>query len=118
MSRRMGVRQPPDGEEDDEEMVAFGIAALDARMDGADVSFPATGQEVSAALGNPAIEYDPQGHTVALAEVMARADALDREFERRRELMNALHPVFEDLRTSSTPGFVQWIRSLLPGTSR
>jgi hypothetical protein len=113
----MGVRQPPDGEEDDETMVAFGIAALDARMDDAEVSFPATGEEIVAALGDPDVEYDPQGHAVALSEAVARADATDREFERRRHFMNALHPVFEDLRTSSAPGFVQWLRSLIPGGS-
>jgi len=107
----MGVRPPANGG-GEAELIEFGIAALDARLEDVDLSFPATREEVLAALGDDAIEYDAAGHTVALSTALERTDQT--EFSSERDLLNALHPVFEDLRTSTAPGLLGWLRSLLP----
>lgn len=107
----MGVRPPPsDGDEPD--LVEFGIAALDAELSEADLDFPATAAEVRAALGGTEVEYDPAGHTVTLGEVLDRVET--GRFETEQELLEALHPVFEDLRANRSPGIIGWLRSLLP----
>jgi len=109
----MGVRPPTDDDGfDDGDVVTFGIAAVDARLKQADLTFPATAAEVVEALDDPDIEYGPQGRSVALSTALENVPQ-DR-FERRQELMNALHPVFEEYRAGSG-GVVSWLRSVLPG---
>jgi hypothetical protein len=110
----MGV-QPPAGDDEvaEETGVDFGIAAVDARLSGSDVTFPATGRAVVRALGDPSIPYAPGGNTVPLSEVVERTET--EQFETRQEFLNALHPVFEELRTSRGSGVVGWLRSLIPG---
>lgn len=109
----MGVRPPPsDSEDDDETTITFGIAALDARLDDAEVPFPATGDEVVRALGDPDVPYDASGHTVALSRAVEEAH--ENRFENEQELLNALHPVFESHRERSAGGLVERVRSLLP----
>lgn len=103
----MAARPPSDGL-DEPDAVEFGIAALDASLDGADVAFPATADEVVAALDDPSIDYDPSGASVRLSSVLDRVDA-DR-FESRQALLDATHPEFERLRERS--GVVSWLRSL------
>jgi hypothetical protein len=89
----MGVRPPADDEEDEPVTVAFGIAAVDDRLEGLEVSFPASASEVRDAVGDVEVPYDTRGHTVSLAEVVAACDRS--EFEDEQEFLNALHPVFE-----------------------
>lgn len=105
----MGVR-PPAGDSGDAELIEFGIAALDAKLDDTTLEFPATTEDVLDALGNQDIEYDAAGHTIDLATALERSDTT--EFDSKRELLNALHPVFEDLRSSTTPGILGWLRNL------
>lgn len=105
--------RPPTGEDDDEpEAVTFGIAAVDEELDGADVTFPATASDVLDATGDPDVPYNVSGRTMPLS------DALDEtakdSFGSRQELLDALHPVFEDRRQSAGPGIVEWLRGLLP----
>ena len=110
----MGVR-PPQGDDDDSgpASVDFGIAALAAEVDRGDIEFPATAAEIRRALDDPQIAYDPHGNSVALSEVL---DAVPRQkYESKKELLNALHPAFEELRTSSGRGILGWVRSLFPG---
>lgn len=102
--------RPPSDDLDDPGSVEFGIAALDAHLDGADLAFPATADEVVAALGDPAIDYDPSGSDVRLSTVLGRLDR--HRFESRRSLLDAVHPEFERLREER--GVVAWLRSLLP----
>lgn len=90
--------------------MAFGIAAVDARLQEVDIVFPATAEEVKRALGDAEVPYEPGGGTVRVAEVVEQTGT--REFDTRQELLNALHPAFEEMRNSSTPGFIQWVRSL------
>lgn len=105
----MGVR-PPTDDSGDAELIEFGIAALDADIGDADLTFPATREDILDALGNQAVEYDAAGHTVDLATALERTE--ETEFDSKRDLLNALHPVFEDLRASATPGFLGWLRNL------
>ncbi|MEZ3115826.1 hypothetical protein RYH80_07835 [Halobaculum sp. MBLA0147] len=107
----MAVR-PPQGGDDEPEAIAFGIAALDARLDEADVSFPATTEELVAALDEPAIPYDAAGNTLRLR---AAIDELPRDrFESEQELLELLHPVFEAYRDRAGASIVARLRGLLP----
>lgn len=105
----MGVR-PPSTDDSEAELIEFGIAALDARLTDADIEFPATTEEVIAAVGDQPIEYDASGNTIDLARALDRTDR--ESFDSEQDLLNALHPVFEDLRNSAAPGLLGWIRSL------
>ncbi|MFB6168836.1 MAG: hypothetical protein ABEJ43_08315 [Haloferacaceae archaeon] len=107
----MAVR-PPQDDDEDPETLAFGIAALDARLDGAEVEWPATDREVLDALGDPSIPYDASGNEVSLADVLDRVPV--REYDSETELLNSLHPVFEEYRENSTRSVLGQIRSLLP----
>ena len=101
--------RPPTDDLDDPDPVEFGIAALDAHLEEADLAFPATADEVTAALGDPAVPYEPAGTTVALSTVLERVDR--ERFESRQELLDATHPAFERLRERG--GLLAWLRSLL-----
>lgn len=104
--------RPPTGDDDrDAEQVVFGIATVDEHLRDADVSFPATGDEVVEALGDPEVKCGPTGHRVALSTVVERTGR--REFETRREFLDALHPEFERERQRGG-GIVSWLRSLVP----
>jgi len=108
----MGVR-PPSGDDSGGGSVEFGIAALEAHLDDTDLRFPADADAVVEALGDPEVAYDPGGSTVALSTAMDDCDA--EAFDSRRDLLNALHPVFEEYRTSRAGGLFGWVRSLVPG---
>lgn len=108
----MGVRPPSNGNDDEPDSIEFGIAAVDARLKRADLSFPASNDEVAAHLGTEQIPYNVHGDTVALGEILAESGQ-DR-FESRQELLNALHPAFEDYRKRHSNGVVQQVRSFLP----
>ena len=107
----MGVR-PPQDEGSEPDAIEFGIAALDARLDRTDVTFPATSDELVRAMGNPKIPYDAGGNGVSLDEALA-AIPKDR-FESESELLDCLHPDFEEYRERTTSNIVAQIRSLLP----
>ena len=107
----MGVRPPDDGGEEPES-IEFGIAALDAHLRRTDLSFPASKGEVDDALGSKTVPYDVYGNTVTLATVLEETDR--ERFETRQELMNDLHPVFEEYRARHSGGFLAQVRSLLP----
>ncbi|HKL30617.1 MAG TPA: hypothetical protein VJ898_15285 [Natrialbaceae archaeon] len=107
----MGVR-PPTNDTSEPDVIEFGIAAVDARLDERELSFPADRETVRAAFSGAAIPYNASGSTVAFETVL---DAVDVEtFEDEQELLNALHPVFEEYRASRTPSLLQRLRSLFP----
>ncbi len=107
----MAVR-PPQENSSEPDTIEFGIAALDARLDEAEVEFPATSEEIVRAVDNTNIPYDASGHTVSLEEAL---DRLPRsQFESETELLDMLHPVFEEYRASTSGSFLQQIRDLLP----
>jgi hypothetical protein len=108
----MGVRPPSDDSDDSPDVIEFGIAALDARLSDADVSFPATETELRASIGDERVPYDASGHELRLADAF---DDVDRsEFETEQELLNAMHPVFEHERERASRSFVAQLRRLVP----
>ncbi|MFC7045353.1 hypothetical protein ACFQH6_07980 [Halobacteriaceae archaeon GCM10025711] len=108
----MGMRPPASNGSDSPGVVTFGIPEVDAMLDEADLTFPARTAEVADAIGHRSVTYDPRGHTVTLREALERTDR--ERFETENDLLNALHPVFEDLRTSTATGVVGWLRTVLP----
>lgn len=101
---------PPQGDPSEPETIAFGIAAVDAALADAEIGFPADAETVLEAVGDQGIPYDTQGRSIRLSTALERADR--DQFESRRELLNALHPVFEAERGQG--GVAGWIRSVLP----
>lgn len=108
----MGVRPPQNGGDEEPESIAFGIAVLDDRLERAGLEFPATADEIVDALDDPTVPYDGAGNSVALSTALDET-AVSR-FEHRQELMNALHPVFEDHRDRAKRSVVRRLRTLLP----
>lgn len=109
----MGVRPPSNGNNDKPDSIDFGIAAVDACLrDTNDLSFPATKDDVAAALGHERIPYDVRGNDVSLGEMLEEVDR-DR-FKSRQQLLNALHEPFEEHRRQRSNGVVQQVRSMLP----
>jgi hypothetical protein len=108
----MGVRPPSDGTDDGPDVVEFGIAALDARLSDADVSFPVSTRELRSEFGNAEIPYDAAGHTMTFGEALA--EARTDEFESEQDLLNALHPVFERRREATSTSILAQLRALVP----
>ncbi len=108
----MGVRPPSNGDDDEPESVEFGIAAIDAHLRTADLSFPATKDDVAAELGHEQIPYDVHGNDVALGAMLEEVEMS--EFRSRQELLNALHEPFEEYRREHSGGVFQQVRSMLP----
>jgi hypothetical protein len=106
----MGVRPPQDDDADEPESLAFGIAALAERLDRADVSFPVDSEDLVRELDDPEIPCDPGGNELALSTALERVGK-DR-FDSEDELLDALHPVFEEYRRSASGGLLGRLRSL------
>jgi hypothetical protein len=107
----MAVR-PPQDDDSEPEAIEFGIAALDARLDRAEVTFPATSDELLRALNHPDIPYDGAGNTVPLSDVLEAVPQT--KFDSESELLDLLHPVFEERRASASGSIVSRLRALLP----
>lgn len=107
----MAVR-PPQDDDTGPETIEFGIAALAARLDDADVAYPATTNEIVEAVDDDSVPYDAAGNTVGLGEAFERVPG-DR-FESQSELLDALHPVFEEYRANASAGLLAQLRALLP----
>ncbi len=107
----MGAR-PPQQDDDEPEMVAFGIAALDDHLERNDVVFPMTEEELLEALGDPSVPYDAKGNEMRLSTALEEL-AITR-FETRQEFLNTVHPVFEAQRERANNSVLGQLRSLLP----
>lgn len=107
----MGVR-PPQNDSSTPDTIEFGIAALDARVDEADLEFPATREEIVAAIDDTAIPINAAGRTLDLE--VALEEVSQRRFENETELLDVLHPVFERHRRAASGGLVGRLRALLP----
>lgn len=108
----MGVRPPANDDDDGPEVIEFGIAALDATLSDADVTYPTDAQSLTNQLGHVEVPYDASGHTMTLEEALSNADR--RTFEHEQELLNALHPVFEAKREATGNSLLAQLRSLIP----
>ncbi|GAB6861442.1 hypothetical protein ACFR97_06335 [Haloplanus litoreus] len=104
--------RPPQQDTSSPDSVEFGIAALVGYLDQTAVEYPATRDEIVGALGDPEVPYDASGNTVALSEAM---DSLPkRTFDSESELLDLLHPVFEEYRVSTGGSLLGRLRSVLP----
>jgi len=107
----MAARPPSNDIDDEPEIVEFGIAALDARIEQREVAFPVTSPDLASTHGDLRVAVDPAGHELALDEALARCDR--EEFSSKQDLLNALHPVFEAERESGS-GILGRLRALVP----
>lgn len=107
----MGV-QPPTNDADEPAAIEFGIAAMDAQLGPDAVEYPATKAEVVDRIGHIEVPYDPAGHTMTVADALERTAAAT--FENEQELLNTLHPVFEQQREATTNSLLTQLRALVP----
>lgn len=107
----MGMRPPADDDEEEPAVVAFGIAAVDDRLESVDVSYPVSAGALQEQVGDVAVPYDTRGHRVRLGDVIAECER--ERFEDEQDLLNALHPVFERHRERGA-GFLERVRRVLP----
>ncbi|MDR5671701.1 Uncharacterized protein AArcCO_1900 [Halalkaliarchaeum sp. AArc-CO] len=105
----MAVRPPGDGSDPDH--IEFGIAALAARLEEADLEYPATADEICTAVDNTDVPYDGSGNTLELREGLAELET--EQFESEAQLLEEIHPVFERRRRAAG-GIFDRIRGLLP----
>ena len=108
----MGVQPPSNDVDEEPEVVEFGIAALDARIEGFDVDFPVESEALVDRYGDVTVPVDAAGSEVSVREAV-RASGRQR-FDSEQDLLNALHPVFEEKRESASRSIVARLRSLVP----
>jgi hypothetical protein len=102
--------RPPTSDDDPSDPAVFGIAAMDEYLRDADLSFPATPEDVLDAVGDPEVPCGPNARDVALSTALQRTNR--REFRSRRDLQDELHEAFEQERREGG-GIVSWLRSLV-----
>jgi len=107
----MGAR-PPQNDTSEPDVIEFGIAALSARLDEADVEFPTTSTELCAAVDDTAIPVDGTGNTLELQQALDRVP--QDSFDSESTLLDLLHPVFEEHRKQAGESFFGRLRTLLP----
>ncbi|EMA58635.1 DUF5789 family protein [Halorubrum kocurii] len=107
----MAARPPGGGGSSEPDAIEFGIAVLDERIEEADVSFPATADELRDALGDREVPYDAKGRTIALGEALDQVPQT--RFENETEFLDALYPVFDRKRREGG-GFLTSLRDALP----
>lgn len=108
----MAARPPPTDIDDEPDIVEFGIAALEARLDDRDVTFPITADELVESHGDVAVAVDAAGHEMTVAEALDHCPQV--RFESKTALLDALHPVFEAERESLSNGILSQLRALVP----
>lgn len=111
-TRVMGVRPPSNDIDDEPDVVEFGIAALDARLDDGDASFPATAAELDEKYGDLDVPFDAAGHSMTFGEALDETPS--QQFDSRQELLDDLHPVFERERRATSNSLLAQLRSLVP----
>lgn len=104
--------RPPPNDSSDPDHLEFGIAALAARLDDAEIEYPATADEIVAAIDATAVPVDGSGNTVELSKAFDRL--AQSRFENETEVLDVLHPVFETYRAEAGSGVIGRLRSLLP----
>lgn len=109
--RRNGSTPTGGGGSSEPDAIEFGIAVLDEQIGKADVSFPATAEEVRHALGDREIPYDGKGRTITLGEALDQVP--QSRFENKTEFLDALYPVFDRKRREGG-GLLTSLRDALP----
>ncbi|ELZ98904.1 hypothetical protein C440_01070 [Haloferax mucosum ATCC BAA-1512] len=104
--------RPPQNDTSEPDAIEFGIAALADHLKQADIDYPADARSIVQALDDVAVPVDAAGNTVRMSEVLEVAPT-DR-FESRRELLDTLHPVFEEYRAKASKSLVGRLRALVP----
>lgn len=112
LTNTMGVRPPSDDIDEAPDIVEFGIAALDARVEEFGVEFPVGADHLAAEYGDLAIPVDAAGTEITLRDALEETPR--QRFQNEQELLDALHPVFEKRRQNSTRGILAQLRALLP----
>lgn len=107
----MGVQPPSDGVEEPD-VVEFGIAALDAKLESRDVTFPIEADRLRREHGDLSVPIDAAGHEIALEEAVDRTD--QPRFDSEGDLLDALHPIFEAERQAVSRSLLAQLRGLLP----
>ncbi|EMA04526.1 hypothetical protein C439_02587 [Haloferax mediterranei ATCC 33500] len=92
--------------------IEFGIAALADDVDTADIDYPADTRTIVQALDDVDVPVDAAGNTVKISEALEVASK-DR-FESRRELLDTLHPIFEEYRAKASKSLMGRLRALVP----
>jgi hypothetical protein len=108
----MGVRPPDSGSSESPDVIEFGIAAVDERLDLDALSYPVDVAELREEFGGVEVPYTASGQTTDMTTVLKRVDA--REFDSKRALLNELHPVFEEMRASASSSIIGQLRALVP----
>jgi len=107
----MGV-QPPTDDTEEPTAIEFGIAALDAKLGEDTIDYPATASEVREEAGHIEVPYDPAGHSMTIGAALEMATPT--QFDSEQELFNALHPIFERKRESTSNSLLTQLRALVP----
>ena len=108
----MGVQPPSDDIDDGPEVVEFGIAALAAELEERDVSYPTDTATLREAYGQVSVPVDAAGTEITLESALEEAG--QHRFESQRDLLNTLHPIFEDRRARASRSLLAQLRSLVP----
>jgi len=108
----MGVRPPDSGNSESPDVVEFGIAAVDDRLDLDGLSYPVDVADLREQYGSVEVPYTASGRTTDMTTVLKRVET--REFDSKRELLNELHPVFEEMRASASSSILGQLRALVP----
>lgn len=108
----MGVRPPSNDVDDEPDVIEFGIAALDARLEKKNVSYPVSVDELTAEYGQMDIPFDASGHSITLRKALREVN--QQEFESQQDLLNALHPIFERKREAMSNSIISQLRALVP----
>jgi hypothetical protein len=108
----MGVQPPSDGVEEEPDVIEFGIAALDARLEELSVSFPTDANTLRQQHGDLSVPIDAGGTEITLREALEATER--RRFDSEQELLNTLHPVFERKRERAARSIIAQLRSLVP----
>lgn len=106
----MAARPPSNDLDDEPDTVEFGIVALEARIEDRNVAFPISASDLDTAHGDIRLAVGPSGSKITLSEALAECD--QESFDSKQDLLNALHPVFEQKREAS--GILGKLRSLVP----
>lgn len=107
----MGVQPPSDDLGEEPDVIEFGIAALDAELP-EDLAFPIEAEELRRTHGDLAIPVDASGTEMALETALDRCPSTT--FDSRQELLNQLHPIFEERREAVSNSVFARLRSLVP----